>query len=392
MSHPTTLQTARLYGQSIWYDNIRRGLIRDGELARLVEQGVLGITSNPTIFEKAISGSSDYDEGFAALARAGKSAEEIYEALAVEDIRAACDVLAPAFDATDGVDGRVSLEVLPSLASDTQKTIAEAFRLAKLVGRRNLMIKVPGTPEGIPAVRVLTAAGISVNVTLIFSLAQYREVLAAYTAGLIERGEAGESFDGLCSVASFFVSRVDSACDKLLEEKVKTGREDERRVAQSLLGTIAIANAKLAYEIYEESLVSPRWKSLAAQGARPQRLLWASTGTKNPSYPDTLYLDALIGPDTVNTVPPATLTAFLDHGQPSPSLRTGLAEAKAQIKALSGLGIDLEKVCQDLLVDGVKSFSSSMGALVAAVEERRAKAAEDEGDGKGTAAQAVGSA
>jgi len=388
MSHPTTLRTTRLYGQSIWYDNIRRGLIRNGELAQLVDQGVLGITSNPTIFEKAISGSSDYDEGFAALVQAGKSAEEIYETLAVEDIRAACDVLSPAFDATDGVDGRVSLEVLPSLASDTAKTISEGLRLAKLVGRCNVMIKVPGTREGIPAVRALTAEGISVNVTLIFSLTQYREVLAAYTEGLIERGEAGESFDGLCSVASFFVSRVDSACDKLLEEKVKTGREDERRIAQSLLGTIAIANAKLAYEIYEEWLVSPRWKSLAAQGARPQRLLWASTGTKNPSYPDTLYLDALIGPDTVNTVPPATLAAFLDHGQPSPSLRIGLAEAKAQIKALAGLGIDLETVCQELLVDGVKSFSSSMAALIAAVDARRASA----GNGTGTAAQAVGSA
>jgi transaldolase len=376
MSKLTTLRTARLYGQSIWYDNIRRGLIQSGELENLIELGVLGITSNPTIFEKAISGSHDYDEALQPLVKAGKSAGEIYEELALDDIRAACDLLLPVFDATDGVDGRVSWEVLPSLASDTAQTIAEGKRLAKLVGRRNIMIKVPGTPAGIPAVRVLTAAGISVNVTLVFSLDQYRQVLAAYSEGLIDRSRTGESFEGLCSVASFFVSRVDSSCDKLLEATMANAREEDQGAAKALLGKIAIANAKLAYEIYEESLVSPAWKSLAAQGARPQRLLWASTGTKNPSYPDTMYLDALVGPDTVNTVPPATLEAFLDHGQPSPTLRTGLSEAKAQVRTLANLGLDLNQICVDLLTDGVKSFSASMTGLLAAIEARRAAVSE----------------
>jgi len=382
MSKPTTLRTARLYGQSIWYDNLRRRLIQSGELAELIERGVLGLTSNPTIFEKAICGSLDYDDALQPLVAAGKTAEMIYEELAAEDVRLACDALSEVFEATDGVDGRVSWEVPPAISADTEQTVAAGKRLAKLVGRRNVMIKVPATAEGIPAIRELTAAGISVNVTLVFSLSQYRKVQAAYTAGLVERTKESESFEGLCSVASFFVSRVDSACDKLLQGIVKNGRDEERAAAKALLGKIGIANAKLAYEIYEESLVSPVWKSLAAQGARPQRLLWASTGTKNPSYPDTMYLDALVGPDTVNTVPPATLEAFLDHGQPSPTLRTGLAEAKAQIKAFANLGLDLDKVCADLLTDGVKSFAASMAALLAAIENRRVSVSKIQALGK----------
>ena len=295
MASPRTrMHQANDAGQSVWYDNMRRGLLRSGALAGLIEKGLRGLTSNPTIFERAIVASTDYEEPLRKLATEGRSAAEIYESLAIEDIRGACDLFLPVFEASNGVDGRVSLELLPELATDSERSVAEGVRLAKLVGRPNVMIKVPATPEGIPAVRRLTAEGISVNITLIFSLLQYEEVVEAYLAGLEDRKARGGSFENMASVASFFVSRVDTSCDKLLDEKAAQSPADAAR-AQALRGKIAIANAKLAYEIYLKTIASPRWKALAAAGARPQRLLWASTGTKDPRYPDTYYVDALMG-------------------------------------------------------------------------------------------------
>lgn len=370
-------QTLEL-GQSVWYDNLRRGLLVSGELQALVDAGVRGLTSNPTIFEKAIVASADYEEALAKMAAAGLSPAEMYEELAVEDIRAACDLFLPVFERAGGVhgDGRVSLEVLPELAADTEETVSEGLRLAHLVGRANVMIKVPATPQGIPAIRALTAQGVSVNVTLIFSLLQYEEVVEAYLSGLEDRVAAGGKLAGLASVASFFVSRVDAACDKLLAHKAdeaeNAGDAPVAKRALALQGKVANANAKLAYEIYESVVVSARWKALAAKGASLQRLLWASTGTKDPKYPDTLYVDALIGRDTVNTVPPETLTAFRDHGVVAPALATGRAEARTVITELAALGIDLSRVCHGLLDDGVKSFITSMAALMGAVTARRA--------------------
>jgi transaldolase / glucose-6-phosphate isomerase len=369
----TRMHQAHELGQSIWYDNMRRALLRSGALAGLVEKGVRGLTSNPTIFEKAIVASTDYEEALRKLALEGKSTGDIYEALAVEDIRDACDLLLPVYQESDAVDGRVSLEVLPELATNTEKTVSEGVRLRKLVGRPNVMIKVPATPEGIPAIRALTAQGVSVNVTLIFGLSQYEEVVAAYLAGLEDHAASGGDFGGLASVASFFVSRVDTACDKLLKAKAAASPAEAAR-CQALLGKIGIANAKMAYEIYGRTIASPRWKALAAAGARPQRLLWASTGTKDPSYPDTYYVDELMGRDTVDTVPPATLDAFLDHGHPAARLESGLDAARKTVAELGAVGIDLPGVCHDLLTDGVKSFTSSMTALTSGIAARRADA------------------
>jgi transaldolase/glucose-6-phosphate isomerase len=368
----TRLEAAHALGQSIWYDNMRRGLLRSGALAELVAKGVRGLTSNPTIFEKAIVASTDYEDALRALTAAGRSTVEIYEGLVLEDIGGACDLLLPVFEASGGVDGRVSLEVLPELAAVTDGTVAEGLRLAKAVGRPNVMIKVPATPEGIPAIRALTAAGVSVNVTLIFSLLQYEEVLEAYLAGLEDRLAAGGGFAGLASVASFFVSRVDTVSDKLLAGKAAAKDADAAR-AEALLGKLAIANAKLAYEIYQRVAATPRWAKLAAAGAHPQRLLWASTGTKDPRYADTMYVDALIGADTVNTVPPATLDAFMDHGHVGgATLGEGLDGARHVIAEFAALGFDLSRVCHGLLSDGVSAFVTSMNTLMAAIGERRA--------------------
>ncbi|HEY5089744.1 MAG TPA: transaldolase, partial [Polyangia bacterium] len=366
----TRLHQAHDVGQSIWYDDLRRGLLRSGALGALVEKGVRGLTSNPTIFERAIVSSGDYQEALAALVAAGHSTIAVYEALVLEDIRGACDLLLPVYEGSGGVDGRVSLEVLPELATATARTVSEGLRLKDLVGRANVMIKVPATPEGIPAIRALTAQGVSVNVTLIFSLLQYEEVLEAYLAGLEDRRAAGGSFEGLASVASFFVSRVDAVCDRLLNEKAAAGADAAR--CQALLGKIAIANAKMAYEIYERTIASPRWRVLAEAGARPQRLLWASTGTKDPRYPDTYYVDALIGRDTVDTLPPATLDAFLDHGDATARLDADLEGAKRAVAELTALGLDLSRICHGLLDDGVASFSASMAALMDAIGARRA--------------------
>ncbi len=371
-SSKTVLHHAHELGQSIWYDNIRRGLLRNGGLAALVAKGVRGLTSNPTIFEKAIVASGDYEQDLRRLVGEGRSTADIYEALALEDIRGACDLLTGVYEESGGVDGRVSLEVLPEFAASTEKTLAEGLRLAKLVGRPNVMIKVPATPEGIPAIRALTAAGVSVNVTLIFSLLQYEEVLEAYLAGLEDRVAAGGSLAGLASVASFFVSRVDTACDKLLAEKAAKSAPAEAARCQALVGKLAIANAKLAYEIYERTSASSRWTKLAAAGAHPQRLLWASTGTKDPRYSDVYYVEGLLGRDTVDTVPPATLDAFLDHGRAEPKLREDLDGARRVVAEFAALGLDLGRVCHSLLADGVSAFSASMSTLTGAIGERRA--------------------
>ncbi|MDY7075709.1 MAG: bifunctional transaldolase/phosoglucose isomerase [Chloroflexota bacterium] len=364
-------------GQAIWLDYIRRSFITS-EMQALVDQGVRGITSNPSIFEKAIAGSADYDEDLGLLVEAGKSVEEIYESLVLDDIRRAADILRPVYDQTGGGDGYVSLEVKPTLAYDTAGTIAEARRLFAALGRPNVMIKVPATPAGIPAIRTLISEGVNVNVTLIFSPAQYEAVAKAYVAGLKDLAAAGGygnpsygDVSKVASVASFFVSRVEGAVDRKLDELIHSGQHTPN--LQSLKGKIAIANSKIAYTLFRDIFSGGSWEKLAAQGARVQRPLWASTSTKNPLYPDTLYVDGLIGPDTVNTVPPATLQAFLDHGAASLTLETGVDEARSQLASLAALGVDMDEVAQQLQVDGVAGFAKSFEALMDSIAEKREK-------------------
>lgn len=368
---PTPAARVADLGQSIWYDNLSRDLLQNGELAALVaEQGVRGVTSNPSIFQKAMTTSPLYAPEFDALAASGKSAEEIYETLAVEDIRAACDLLRPIYDEASGRDGFVSLEVSPALAHDTDGTVAAAKRLWADVDRANLMIKVPATSAGIPAIRALIGTGMNINVTLIFSLTMYGEVIEAYLAGLEDRAARGEAIDGINSVASFFVSRVDSAVDKALGEHGDAGA--------ALCGKAAVGNAKLAYALFEERFAKDgRFGALREKGAAVQRPLWASTSTKNPSYPDTLYVDALIGPHTVNTIPPATLTAFNDHGTVAVTIHDGVDQARADLAGIAALGVSVEGICDDLLTAGVKSFADSFDALLGAVDARRQEVAVD---------------
>jgi transaldolase len=356
-------------GQSIWFDFIRRSIITSGELKSLVEKGLTGVTSNPAIFEKAIAGSSDYDEDLKQLIKSEKSVEEIYEALAFEDITMATDVLRPVYESTDGKDGYVSLEVSPLLADDTTETISEAKRLFEVVDRPNLMIKVPATPAGIPAITELIASGVNVNVTLIFGLRNYKVVADAYITGLEKLAEhqptvkGGHSIDKVASVASFFVSRVDTAVDKALMELDNT----------DLQGTIAIANAKVAYADFKTIFSGSRWQHLANKGAKVQRVLWASTGTKNPNYSDTLYVDELIGPDTVNTLPPTTLENFIDHGTIAETLTADLDDARQKLAKLTNLGINLDSVTQKLQQDGVVAFADPFEALMRSIAEKRKK-------------------
>ena len=371
----TRMHQANDVGQSVWYDNMRRGLLRSGALAGLIEKGLRGLTSNPTIFERAIVASTDYEQPLRKLATEGRSAAEIYESLAIEDIRGACDLFLPVFEASHGVDGRVSLELLPELATDSERSVAEGVRLAKLVGRPNVMIKVPATPEGIPAVRRLTAEGISVNITLIFSLLQYEEVLEAYLAGLEDRKANGGSFENMASVASFFVSRVDTSCDKLLDEKAAqsparrgalpgAAREDRHRQRQAGVRDLPEDDRLAALE---GAGGGGRAAAAAAVGV---------DGHQGPALPRHLLRRRADGADTVDTMPPATLDAFLDHGDTTPRLGEGFDQARKQIADLGALGIDLARVCHGLLADGVKSFSASMSALVDAIGERRAAIAE----------------
>ncbi len=365
-------------GQSIWYDNLSRDLLADGTLARMVaDEGVRGVTSNPSIFQKAMTTSPLYAAEFDRLAAEGKSAEEIYETLAVEDIQAACDLLGPVHDEASGRDGFVSLEVSPSLAHDTDGTVAAARRLWTAVDRANLMIKVPATAEGIPAIRTLIAGGLNINVTLIFSRGMYDRVIDAYLGGLEDRVARGEVIGGVNSVASFFVSRVDSAVDEALGALAAAGE-----AAAPLMGKAAVGNAKLAYALFEERFgkdgaPSDRFAPLAAKGAAVQRPLWASTSTKNPAYPDTLYVDTLIGPHTVNTIPPATLDAFNDHGHVGVTIGDGVEQARADIAAIEALGVSLDGVCDDLLAAGVKSFADAFDGLLGAVDARRREVAAD---------------
>ncbi|MGC9346681.1 MAG: bifunctional transaldolase/phosoglucose isomerase [Anaerolineae bacterium] len=359
----TKLHELNELGQSIWYDNIRRALLDSGDLQALVDTGVTGITSNPSIFEKAITGSDDYDDDLEILVRDGKSAEEIFEALALDDIRRAADLLRSIYDATGGTDGYVSLEVSPELAHDTDGTIAAARRLFGALDRPNVMIKVPATQAGIPAIETLIGEGININVTLMFSLDHYDAVAEAYLSGLARLAAGGGDLTRVASVASFFVSRVDVAVDAALEEAGNS----------NLKGKIAIANAKLAYARFQETFSGERWQELAALGARVQRPLWASTSTKDPAYPDTLYMDALIGPDTVNTVPPATLNAFRDHGTVSLTLEADMGEAREQLARLGEMGIDLSVITEDLQDAGVRAFADAYQGLLESIREKCAQ-------------------
>lgn len=372
------LWEATRLGQSIWLDYIRRGILNNGELERMIEEYALrGVTSNPSIFEQAIGGSDDYDDALQRLAGEGLDATAVYERLAIADIQGAADLFRPIYDESGGADGFVSLEVSPTLADDTQGTLAEARRLWGAVDRPNLMVKVPGTEAGVPAVRQLLAEGININITLLFSLRGYETVMEAYLAALEQRAAAGEPLDGIASVASFFVSRVDSAVDKQIEQRLD-GETHEGTKAQlrSLLGKVAVANAKVAYERFREQFGGERFARLRAQGARVQRPLWASTSTKNPAYRDVLYLEELIGPDTVNTVPLDTLEAFADHGMARRSVDRQVDEAGAQLAALSEAGIDLDRITADLQEEGVAKFAKSFESLLQSVEEKMAVVAQ----------------
>ena len=366
------------YGQSIWYDNIRRGLITSGELQRMVDDdGLLGVTSNPSIFEKALAGSPDYDQVVKALVAQGVGdAKDIYERLAIGDIQLAADVLYPAYERTDGRDGFISMEVSPYLAHDTQGTIDEARRLHAAIGRDNVMIKVPATPEGLPAIAQLISEGININVTLLFAVDIYESVANAYMEGLEQLAEAGGNLRRMASVASVFISRIDSLVDQKLCEALDNTRDGERRTRlKGLLGKVAIANAKVAYGRYQALHASERWQALVEKGARSQRLLWASTSTKNPKHPKTLYIDELIGPDTVNTVPAATFNVFRSEGQPRARLiddwDQAYAQAKSTINTLDELGILMKDITDHLLAEGLRKFSESFDKLLSAVEQKR---------------------
>ncbi len=365
----TQLQT---FGQSIWLDYIRRDLLQGGELQRLItEDGLRGMTSNPAIFEKAIAGSTQYQDFLDSLAsRTDLDAKGRYELLAIRDIQDAADLLAPVYQSTKKRDGYVSLEVSPYLAHDTSGTIDEARRLWKSVARPNVMIKVPGTAAGIPAFRQLISEGINVNVTLLFAQGVYEEVAAAFIDGVEKFAASGGEVSKVASVASFFISRIDSLVDSLVGEQLKKEPDAARKAKlQSILGKVAIANGKLTYEAYQRIFSSPRWEALAAKGAQTQRVLWASTSTKNPNYRDVLYVEELIGPDTVNTIPPATLDAFRDHGKPRPSLTENLDGARKTMTDLAAVGIVMKEVTDKLTIDGVKLFADAFDTLLAAVEK-----------------------
>lgn len=363
------------FGQSPWYDNIQRGMLRSGEMERMIrEDGLKGVTSNPTIFEKAINGSKDYDDALAHLLQHDpkQSSRDLFFSLAIEDIQQAADLLRPVYDKTGGADGMISLEVSPDLAHDTSSTVAEARRLAARVNRPNLMIKVPATKAGLPAITTLIANGINVNVTLLFAVRRYEEVIEAYIAGLELAHKNGKPLDKIASVASFFVSRVDALVDKLLDEKLKTAAPEQHALIKSVQGKAAIANAKLAYQSYQRYFSTPRFEQLRKAGAHAQRLLWASTGVKNPSYSDVMYIETLIGPDTVNTIPPATYKAFKEHGQVRPTLQEHMGEARVNIDLIEHLGVNLDAVTQQLEDEGVESFASSFKTLLAAIEAKAA--------------------
>ena len=360
------------FGQAIWLDYIRRQMIDSGELQRLIdEDGLRGVTSNPAIFEKAIAGSRDYDDDIRFLAREGKGIQEIYEALTVADVQRAADVFRPRFERLQGADGFVSLEVNPHLAHDTPGTIAEARRLWAKLDRPNVFIKVPATQAGLPAIRQLISEGININVTLLFGLPRYREVAEAYLSGLEERAAQGLHLN-VASVASFFLSRIDVLLDPRLEKIAQAG--GPQAAAASLKGEVAIASAKVAYSIYQQIFGSQRFKALAAKGAQTQRLLWASTSTKNPAYLDIMYVEPLIGPETINTLPVETLKAYRDHGNPAPRLAEDLEKAAAVLQRLPELGLDLNQATQQLEDEGVEKFNQPYDSLMCTLEGKRREA------------------
>jgi transaldolase/glucose-6-phosphate isomerase len=369
MQSPNPLRALSAYGQSVWLDYIERRLLTTNELERLVEEdGVCGVTSNPAIFEKAITGSTDYRDILGGAVARQLDAQTLYERAALRDICDAADVLRPLYERLNRRDGYVSLEVSPKLAHDTERTLEEARRLWQAVDRPNVMIKVPGTSQGLPAMQRLIAEGINVNVTLLFSQAAYERVAGAYMAGLELLVHNGGDVSRVASVASFFVSRIDSAVDSLLSARISTcARAQERDLLRSMVGKVAIANAKQTYQKYLRLFSGPRWEALAAQGARTQRVLWASTGTKNPVYRDVVYVEELIGPDTVNTMPLATLDAFRDHGKPRASLTENVSEADAIMQSLDRLGISMDDVTDRLLDDGIALFAEAFDGLLEAL-------------------------
>jgi transaldolase / glucose-6-phosphate isomerase len=358
------------FGQSIWLDYIRRSLMTSGELRRMVEEdGLGGMTSNPSIFEKAIEGGEEYADYLKQL-KTDKSldAKGIYERLAIRDIQDAADVLRPVYTSTKKRDGYVSLEVAPYLAHKTQDTIDEAFRLWKAVDRPNLMIKIPGTPAGVPAIETVLREGVNVNVTLLFAQEMYEEVAWAYVRALEQRAAAGQDLAGMAGVASFFVSRIDTAVDALLDARLPQADDAQKKLLESVRSKVAIANAKLAYERYQRIFSGRRWDALAAKGAQTQRVLWASTSTKNPKLRDVLYIEELIGKDTVNTIPPATYDAFKDHGRPRASLTEDVEGARRVMTDLAASGISMQAVTADLVTAGVKQFEDAFTKLLAAVQ------------------------
>jgi transaldolase len=365
------LQELHDAGQSIWLDSIDRRMLHDGELDRRIREDALtGMTSNPTIFQKALASSNAYDEQIVAAEEEGLSSWELFELLETTDVRDACDAFAGVYTSTRGVDGYVSIEISPGVSHDAAAAVAEARRLWKTVDRPNVMVKVPGTTEGAVAVRRLIADGINVNITLLFAIAAHERVIEAYMAGLEDRVKAHQPIDGLASVASFFVSRVDTEIDKRLEALIAKAPQAEKERLQLLKGRAAIANAKLAYRLFKQKFAGPRWEALAKQGARVQRPLWASTSTKNPAYRDVMYVEELIGPNTVDTMPPATIEAFKDHGVVARTVDKKVSVAEAVLKEIEAVGISMREVTEKLLVEGIASFQKSFDELIAGLESK----------------------
>jgi transaldolase len=369
------LLAVKALGQSIWLDSIRRGHIASGDLARMVERdGISGETSNPAIFEKAIVGGSDYTSAIAALVAQGKSALDVYESIAVADVQAACDVFRPVYEQTEGQDGFVSLEVSPRLAYDTAGTIAEAKRLWSLVARPNVMIKIPGTSDSLPAIEHCLTEGLNINITLLFAVSVYEEVARMYVRALGARASQGKPVSRIASVASFFVSRIDTLADSRIVERKKSASPSEAAELAALEGHVAIANAKRAYKRFREIFSDPAFLALRSKGARVQRPLWASTSTKNPKYRDVVYVESLIGPDTINTLPFETIDAFRDHGTARATIESGLEEAEARLGRLETLGISLKAVTDQVLREGVEKFAEPFNKLIQTIEAKRAAA------------------
>jgi transaldolase len=380
-------QLAR-YGQSVWYDNLNRELVGSGALQRMVDKdNVTGGTSNPSIFEKAVGSGNAYDAQIRDLVDQDKSLAEIYDALMVKDIQLCCDIFRPIYDATKAGDGYASLEVSPTIAYDTQLTTRDAKRLFAALGKANAMIKIPGTPAGLPAIEECLTEGVNINITLLFGVENYEQVAKAYVRALEKRQQAGRPIDRIASVASFFVSRVDSMVDQQLEEKIKAaGSESEREKLRGLLGKAGVANARIAYAKFKEIFSGDRWKALEAAGARVQRCLWASTSTKNPAYRDVIYVEELIGKHTINTMPQSTLDAFRDHGVVRKSLEENVDEAFAHVHRLRDEGIDFFAVTEELQTQGVQLFADAFKKATETVKEKREKILAEKQHGVGAAA------